>query len=250
MLNETAVARLRAVAEQYRNEIDKPVPENWAEKDNHSLWAAVLVQIAVAGKEAGGKALAAALSTKEAWHNALSRMTRPERANEIHRQLRAAGVRYVSAEIDKCKKTKAATYNFDVLAAHGGPKSYFTKIAGIPDENWRIAIVSDELAFVKNKGARDLLIGLGLVHNAIAFDVRIQNILEHVGACLPNDLPGNKIKYRQLEKEILEKVCTPCGMSGAHFDRILFAKHAEIVGNHRRTRRAGRPNHKVHRKAP
>ena len=50
--------------------------------------------------------------------------------------------------------------------------------------DWRIAAVADDLAYVKNKGARDLLIGLGLVERAIAFDTRLVNVLEHLGAKL------------------------------------------------------------------
>lgn len=138
-------------------------------------------------------------------------------------------MRYASGDIDKCRKTAAATYNFDVLEVYGGPRAYFSKIAEIPDEHWRIAVVGDELSYIKNKGARDLLIGLGMVNKAIAFDSRLIKILEHVGLELPSNLSTNKPKYKALERELLEKVCAPCGISGGQFDRILFNKYKEII---------------------
>ena len=90
-------------------------------------------------------------------------------------------------------------------------------------------MVADDLSYVKNKGARDLLIGLGLVQRAIAFDTRLIKVLNHLGAQLPNDLAFNKSKYKALETELIEKVCEPSEITGSHFDRILFSRSKEIV---------------------
>ena len=95
--------------------------------------------------------------------------------------------------------------------------------------DWRIAAVADDLAYVKNKGARDLLIGLGLVERAIAFDTRLVNVLEHLDAKLPGDLAANKLKYKALETELIDAVCIPSEITGGHFDRILFSRYKEIV---------------------
>ena len=37
--------------------------------------------------------------------------------------------------------------------------------------------------------------------------------------------------YKQIEKELVEKVATPIGMSGALLDRILFKKYNQITGS-------------------
>jgi hypothetical protein len=128
-----------------------------------------------------------------------------------------------------CKKTGAAVYNFELLATYGGPKAYFENLAAVPVEDWRLSIVADELAYIKNKGARDLLIELGLVHNAIAFDSRLKSVLSNVGAVFPTDVASNRARYRALEQELLSKVCAPCGITGGHLDRILFNRWKDVV---------------------
>lgn len=143
--------------------------------------------------------------------------------------LRQAGVRYAAEDIGECKKTAAAAYDFEVLASYEGPKNYFKNVAAIPFETWRIAVVADDLEYVKNKGARDLLIGLGLIERAIAFDSRVIGVLKHLGADLPADLATNKPKYKALESELIAKICEPCGITGGHLDRILFSRGKEIV---------------------
>ncbi|WP_434111305.1 hypothetical protein [Methylocaldum sp. GT1TLB] len=229
MIDSTAAKKLRALVERYRLDVPAPVTGNWKRKSDGDLWASVIVQIAVVGSAASGTALNEVLSDKQAWYESLVTKAPKARSKDIHQKFREAGVRYSSSVIDECRKTAAAAYNFEVLKAHGGPRAYFTKIAAIPDEHWRIAVVSDELSYIKNKGARDLLIGLGMVARAVAFDSRLIKILEHIGVRLPKDLATNKPKYKVLERELLDKVCEPCGISGGHLDRILFNKYEDIV---------------------
>lgn len=229
MITTSSVNKLKALVRKYKSEVPAPVEGNWQQKSDGELWSSVLVQIAVVGSAVSGQALKDVLSGKQAWYEHLLNMATKVRSKAIHEALREAGVRYASSALEECRKTAAATYNFDVLRSYGGPKSYFSKVAAIPDEHWRIAVVSDELSYVKNKGARDLLIGLGLVHRAIAFDSRLMKVLEHVGVQIPADLAANKPKYKALEQELLEKVCEASNITGGHLDRILFAKYAEIM---------------------
>lgn len=229
MITASSVKKLKTLVHKYKSEVPAPIEGNWQQKSDEELWAAVLVQIAVVGSAASGQALKEVLSGKEAWYERLLSMAPKTRSKAIHEAFREAGVRYASSTLAECRKTSAATYNFDVLNSYGGPKSYFSKVAAVPDEHWRIAVVGDELSYVKNKGARDLLIGLGLVHRAIAFDSRLIKVLEHVGVKIPADLAANKPKYKALEQELLKKVCEASDITGGHLDRILFAKYAEIV---------------------
>ncbi len=69
--------------------------------------------------------------------------------------------------------------------------------------------VSSDLAYIKGKGAGDLLITLGLVSDAIAFDTRIINILKELGASIPDNLVSSPAAYRMLEQELLNRVCRP-----------------------------------------
>jgi hypothetical protein len=229
MLTATTVKKLNAIVNKYKAIIPAPEAETWKIKSDGELWVSVLVQIAVVGKAASGHALKNTLHDSNDWYAALLKMDSKVRLKTIHRLFREAGVRYAAEEISKCKKSAAANYNFEVLTSYDGPKSYFEKIATIPHDAWRIAVVADDLAFIKNKGARDLLIGFGLVENAIAFDTRLVNILKHLGAKLPDDLAVNKQKYKALESELIKKVCTPSKITGGHFDRILFGRYKEIV---------------------
>lgn len=230
IITPVVAKKLVAIVKQYKEEIPSPASGSWESKSDGELWVATLGQIAVVGSAASGEALNVWLKGKEErWYIELVAMDQKARKKAIHECLRHVGVRYVSEDIQKCRKTPAATYNFDLLLSYGGPKEYFRSVSSVPIEAWRIAVVGDELAYIKNKGARDILIGLGLVKNAIAFDSRLTGVLKHVGAQLPADLATNKLNYKSLEAELIEKVCVRCGISGGHFDRILFAKAKEIV---------------------
>ena len=81
-----------------------------------------------------------------------------------------------------------------------------------------------ELKYYGNKGARDTLIELRLAENCMALDARIYGLLAKVGVKVsPDDI------YRQIEKELIQKVATPLGMSGALLDRVLFQNYKRIL---------------------
>lgn len=249
MLTSTVIKKLNAIVEKYKDVVPAPVPDNWKTKGDGELWSSVLGQIAVVGSAASGEAVKYALPDWDGWYASLAVMDTKQRLREIHRLLREAGVRYAAEDIAKCKKSAAANYNYTVLASYEGPKIYFKKIATIPHEAWRIAAVADDLSYIKNKGARDLLIGLGIVKRAIAFDSRLIGVLKHIGAQLPSDLAANKPKYKALETELIEKVCEPSEITGGHFDRILFGRYKEIVSNPLIERACpGKPGHASHLK--
>ena len=229
LITSTVASKLISIVRKYKADVAVPQPGNWKSKGDGALWASVLVQIAVVGAASGGDTLAGVLEHEDEWYRQLASFTPMQRVAEIHLRLRQAGVRYASDDVAKCKKTAAAAYDFEVLASYEGPKNYFKNIAAIPFESWRIAVVADDLAYVKNKGARDLLIGLGLVERAIAFDSRLVGVLKHLGVDVPDDLATNKPRYKALESELIAKVCGPCGITGGHLDRILFSRAKEIV---------------------
>lgn len=221
--------RLRRAVEQFRDTVSVSPAGSWRQLSDAQLWAFVLRQIAVVGGARSGEQLQVELAPDlEHWYGALLSTPSRSRSKAIHKRLRDAGVRYVTEDHNACKKSHAAAHNFDLLESFGGPANYFSKIAAIPEDTWRIAVIGDEFRFIRNKGARDLLIWLGLAENAIALDSRVQAALTRMGMSLPPDLAANKTKYKSLERELLEKVCVPCSISGAHLDRILFYRWKEL----------------------
>ncbi|MGH8501919.1 MAG: hypothetical protein ACREVE_05495 [Gammaproteobacteria bacterium] len=229
LITSSIAKKLIAIVNEHKSSVSVPPLGNWKAKGDSELWSSVLVQISVAGSASSGMAVQQAVRARGDWYRSLVTSTPRRRLREIHQLLRSAGVRWASAELNKCKKTRAAANNVAVLASYDGPKAYFKGIANIPQESWRIAAVADDLTYLKHKGARDLLIGLGLIERAIAFDTRLAGILERCGARLPDDLGSNKSKYKALESELITKVCEPCGVTGGHFDRILFNRFKTIV---------------------
>lgn len=229
-ITPSVAAKLKGFVELFRHEVSVPALDNWKFKSDAQLWAAVIGQIAVVGSAASGDSLARELEPDlEPWFTELREAAPASRLKAIHLRFRNAGVRYVTLDSASCKKAAAAAFNFELLGTYGGPKPYFRQLAAVPVESWRIGIVSDELAYIKNKGARDLLIGLGLAQSVIAFDTRLRTVLTKLGANLPPDLASNKIKYRMLEQELLAKVCGPCSISGGHLDRILFSRWRDVA---------------------
>jgi hypothetical protein len=65
---------------------------------------------------------------------------------------------------------------------------------------------------------------LGLAENCMALDVRIFGVLEKVGVRIPPD-----DIYRQIEKELIQKVAGPLKITGGRLDRILFQNYFDIL---------------------
>ena len=52
------------------------------------------------------------------------------------------------------------------------------------------------------------------------------NILEGIGVELQGSLNQN---YEQVERELIEHVAKPSGISGGELDRVLFRNYADIM---------------------
>src|ERR1035437_1761392 len=115
-LTATTIKKLIAIVDKYRNVVPAPTSGNWKAKEDGELWVSVLCQIAVVGSAASGNAVKSALSNMDDWYAGLAAMESKHRLREIHRLLRAVGVRYAAEDITKCKKSVAANHNFSVLA--------------------------------------------------------------------------------------------------------------------------------------
>jgi hypothetical protein len=151
----------------------------------------------------------------------------------INGVLRAVGTRYASSDISKCRKTRALVHNLEIMKSFkDGPKSLLdrlSKFEGISGDKRRIKYLMKIFRFVQSKSARDYLMELGLVRNAIALDVRIQNVLKEVGIDIPKGLENSPELYDSIEQDILTQICKPLGMLGIEFDRMLYQNYKEIM---------------------
>lgn len=229
MVSKQAVAKLKKIVEKYKYEIDLPKMGRWKTMSDNDLWTAIIIQVVVVGGSAPHVAVKEQLNSQENWYAQLLELSDGKRRTAIHKVLLSCGVRYVSESVEDCRKTKALVKNLALVESHEGPKAYLKGISKIPEGSRRIAVIIDEMSYIKNKGARDFLIGVGLLEDAIAFDVRVKNVLEFCGIPLPDDLATNKNTYKELESELIEKVCWPLQISGSVLDRILYQKYKEIV---------------------
>ena len=133
-------------------------------------------------------------------------------------------MRYVGSDWKGDRKAAAAVKNFRKLTDRNRPKTFFDQIAKRKTEEERIEVLQNELEYYGNKVARDTLIELRLAKNCMALDARIYGLLAKVGVKVsPDDI------YRQIEKELIQKVATPLGMSGAMLDRVLFQNYKRIL---------------------
>jgi len=90
----------------------------------------------------------------------------------------------------------------------------------------RIKFLTKTLAFYKKKGCRDILIDLRLATDSLALDRRLNRIVECLGAKVPRSL--NK-HYEEIERELINKVAEPIGVSGGELDRALFQNYGDIL---------------------
>jgi hypothetical protein len=57
-------------------------------------------------------------------------------------------------------------------------------------------------------------------------DRRLNRILQCVGAQVPRSLNRH---YEEIERELIEKVAEPSGLSGGKLDRVLFQNYGDIM---------------------
>lgn len=199
----------------------------WTKWTDDELLRKVLVQVVVIGKAEPGERLqhdpkiVSRVSVKKlkGFHNdaALQKY--------LHKLFVKLKVRYVGSNWKKDWKAAASVRNFRHIMAEGGPTKFFQKqIADRKTEDERIEALRGAFKRYGNKSARDTLIELRLAENCMALDTRILGVLKKVGVRVSLD-----DIYKQVERELREKVAEPLGIRAALLDRILFRKYDEIL---------------------
>ena len=209
-----------------------PKENNWKSLSNDDIWFHIVAQVMIVGNSKPYDKFIKDENLKNqiSFQTLLNIENQETIAKIINHILREVGSRYANKTLSKCMKTRALVTNFNYLKKYNdGPIGFLNYISKIDNEKQRIRYVVNNFKYVKNKGARDLLMELGLIRNSIAIDVRIQNILKKMGIEISQDSLSNPLRYEQIQKEIIEKICNPLDISRIAFDRMLYQNYEEIM---------------------
>jgi hypothetical protein len=226
--------KFQQIVDRFRSKTKIPKENNWYSWSDNDIWLHTMAQVMVVGKSAPlDKFYKSDKLRKEVAYERLRKMTDEKNLNRtINRVLLAVGTRYASSNISKCLKTKALVHNLKTLKNYGGPRKFVKRVSEFQGPNadkQRIEFVVQTFMFIKNKGARDYLMELGLLRNAVALDVRVQNVLRKIGIEVPKGFESNPQLYDSIQNDILEKICKPLGISGIEFDRMLYQNYDDII---------------------
>lgn len=233
-LTKKQARELKKVVQKHCRGVHIPKVNEWKNMNNDKIWRHFVEEMIVIG---GAKPADTLRDNRELQrrisYEKLRKLDDNRKKRVINSALRKIGCRYASKAIEKCWKTNALVNHFKILKYKGGPKGFcktLGELDGLNRESLRIALVKKELPRYGNKAARDLLMGLGLVRQAIAFDARIDDILENkIGLRLPKHYQQKTKEYEALEKLLIKEVCEPLKIKGVCLDRILFQKHDAIT---------------------
>ena len=223
-IEEAHVQSINKIWIQYGNRIILPASDDWEKKTDDDIWLRVVGQVVVVGKADPAKKLKiTGIRERISWSRLSVMQAGVE--HEIWEVLKDIGSRYVGKTLSNCPKTKAIHQNLLVLKKfRDGPTGFLRKIASMELSEDKIDFVSQKFSYIKQKGARDFLTsGFGLVQDRIALDIRVLKELKKIGIKeLPSTTPGDAQLYRTIEQELIDRVCTPIGISGAQLDQLLF----------------------------
>lgn len=230
------IKNLRKIKRMFLKKTRIPSPGNWKNKSNDRIWLDLIGQVMVVGGASSADKFHEDPKLKKlvAFNRLSNFRDKIQLEKEINYVLRAVGTRYVSKSFKRCKKTQAISHNFRVLNnIKGGPKGLFKRLAEFKGPNAtkrKIKYFMKLFKFIKSKSARDNLMEKGLITDAIALDIRIQNVLKKkVGIKLPKGLASKPKIYDTVERELLSKVCRPLKLSGIQFDRMIFQNYGRIM---------------------
>jgi len=222
------------IKKQFLPKTKIPRKNNWKNKMNNDIWLDIVRQVIVVGSSKGVERLEkrTEFMSQISYEKLVQIKNEDELKKRINEVLRAVGTRYASSDISKCKKTNAIVHNLKVLKNFkDGPRELLKKLSGFRGNNTdkrKIKYIMKIFQYMKSKGSRDFLMELGLVENAIALDVRIQNIFNKIDIKLPKGFETKQKLYDDIEKDILSKICKPLKLLGVEFDRMLYQNYENI----------------------
>lgn len=214
-----------------------PRKDNWKKSDNNDLWNDMVIQVMVVGGSDGAERYSDIPKIQRLIKfDSLVKVNDYNKvAKAINYVLREAGVRYASADMKKCIKTKALVHNFKILkGTKNGFKGILERISEFYGQNAdirKVKYLMKIFRYIKSKSARDFLMGQGICTNTIAIDIRIQNIFKSINLTIPDAVLSSPTIYDQVEKEIVTEICSPIKIEPMKFDRILYQNYDSILDN-------------------
>jgi hypothetical protein len=230
-INQIQLDCFKSIKNAFYEKTKFPEFNNWMQLSNNDIWLHIVVQVMVVGRSSPYEEFNNNERLKQEinYESLISIRNDSEIAKTINHVLRSVGTRYAQSDANKCLKTKALVHNFKFLTGYlGGPKEFLNTLSQLKEDKEHVQLVIDSLKFIKNKGARDLLMELGIVKDAIALDVRIRNIFAKLQINTPKNFSNSRI-YDQVENDILSKICRPLDLTGVELDRILYQNYAAIM---------------------
>lgn len=234
-INKRHLKTFRKVKKLFYSKTKIPKEDNWKTWTNNDIWLHMVAQVIAVGRSEPAEKFEkdTKLKSEVTYEKLMQIKEEEERKKTINHVLRAVGTRFASSEISKCKKTDALAHNFKILTKFkSGPKGLLRRLSDFrgPNANKRrINYVMKIFSYIKSKSARDYLMELGLVKDAIALDIRIQNVFDKIGIMIPKGFENNPKLYDEIENDILMKICKPIGISGIELDRILYQNYDDIA---------------------
>ena len=223
------IHKFRVIKKKFLKKTRVPKPDNWKRMTSNQIWLRFVIQVIVVGSSRPAEVFnsSARLKRSVSYHRLTKMKDENEVKKSIHRVLREVGTRYVN------RKTEALTHNLKILKGFkAGPRGLLKRIAeftGRNESKRKVRYLMKIFQYVKSKGARDMLMGLGLVRDAIALDVRVQKVLEKVCIKLPKGFASQPDIYDEIETDLISKLCKPLKISGIQFDRMIYQNYDEIM---------------------
>jgi len=227
--------RFEEIKKQFFEKTEVPDESNWKSWTNDEIWLHIFEQVLVVGNSKPAERF----NTNTALRNQVSYgvLARIKEEDELRKRinhvLRVVGARYASSDISKCRKTNALAHNLKVVKGFKeGPKGLLKRLSefdGPRADKRKIRYLMKIFKYIQSKSARDFLMELGIVRDAIALDIRVQNIFAKIGVGIPKGFEANPQLYDEIEEDMLEKICKHLNVSGVQFDRMLYQNYKSIM---------------------
>ena len=231
-ISKNQTEKFKEIKKKFLSNTKIPRENRWKKMSNNDIWLDLVTQVIVVGNSAPFYRFYEdeKLQGEISYEKLIRINSEGELKKKINKVLRAVGTRYASSNYSKCKKTAALVHNLMVLKKYKeGPKGLIEELSCKNEDITKIKYFMNNFKYIGSKSARDYLMGLGLVKNTVALDVRIQNIFNKIGIKLPKGFENNPKIYDEIEKDILTKICQPLGLDGIQFDRMLYQNYDEIM---------------------
>jgi hypothetical protein len=225
-----ALQKLEELKGRFLPRTEVPAKDSWQALDDAAIWKRIVTEVMAVGASwpVEDRFLKSPTLQDRISYPSLEPLKGTELLQAINGTLTEAGIRYASSDSRTCRKTNALAHNLEVVRKQGGPRAFVEAIVALAGDQEKIAYVRKNLGYFGSKCARDWLMGLGLVEQALALDTRVTAILLAVGVEIDQRSKSSEKVYAREEQRLLSELCGPLGMRGVEFDRMLYQNYQQI----------------------